>query len=153
SGLRAARPPLDTYKSGNLPYMDIKGRAAVDVQAHSDNTNFVGNVLGFQGQSLLSYNRDGYSAAQSGWKYEELEGFSSARKGEVVMWSIGSQQAGGWSWVPTTYQTQLRNGNWDWVTKSQRWHGIGGAVGSGTLRPIPDSLYLTAKPAFFGSNP
>jgi hypothetical protein len=153
SGLRAARPPLDTYKSGILPYMDIKGRVAVDVQAHSDNTNFVGNVLGFQGQSLLSYNRDGYSAAQSGWKYEELEGFSSARKGEVVMWSIGSQQAGGWSWVPTTYQTQLRNGNWDWVTKSQRWHGIGGTVGSGTLRPIPDSLYLTAKPAFFGSNP
>jgi hypothetical protein len=153
SGLRAARPPLDTYKSGILPYMDLKGRAPVDVQAHSDYTNFVGNVLGFQGQTLLSYKRDGYSTVQTGWKYEELDGFSSARKGEVIMWAMGSQQAGGWSWVPTTYQTQLRDGNWDWVTKSQRWHGIGGTVGSGTPRPIPDSLYLTAKPAFFGSNP
>jgi hypothetical protein len=69
------------------------------------------------------------------------------------MWSIGSQQAGGWTWVPTTYQTQLRQGNWDWITQSQRWHGIGGAAGSGTPQAIPDSLYLTAKPAFFGSNP
>jgi hypothetical protein len=30
--------------------------------------------------------------------------------------------------------------------------GIGGAVGSGTPRPIPDPLYLAAKPAFFGPN-
>lgn len=153
SGLRAARPPLDTYKHGVYPYKDLQGRTAVDIQAHSDYTNLVGNVLGFQGQSLLSYNQSGYSTAQTAWKYEELGGFSSASKGEVTMWSIGGQQAGGWTWVPTTYQTQLREGNWDWVTKSQRWHGIGGAVGSGTPQAIPDSLYLTAKPAFFGSNP
>jgi hypothetical protein len=153
SGLRAARPPLNTYKHGVYPYMDLGGRTAVDIQAHSDYTNLVGNVLGFQGQSLLSYKQSGYSHTQTAWKYEELGGFSSASKGEVTMWSIGGQQAGGWTWVPTTYQTQLREGNWDWVTRSQRWHGIGGAVGSGTPQVIPDSLYLTAKPAFYGSNP
>jgi hypothetical protein len=153
SGLRAARPPLDTYKYGAYPYMDVQGRTAVDIQAHSEYTNLVGNVLGFQGQSLLSYKQSGYSFAQTGWKYEELGGFSSVSKGEVTMWSIGSQQAGGWTWVPTTYQTQLREGNWDWVTQSQRWHGIGGAVGSGRPQVMPDSLYLSAKPAFFGSNP
>jgi hypothetical protein len=153
SGLRAARPPLNTYKANDLPYMDLKGRTAVDVQAHSDNTNFVGNVLGFQGQSLLSFNQTGYTFAQTGWTYEELDAFSSVSKGKVTMWSIGAQQAGGWSWVPATHQTQLREGNWDWVTKSQRWHGIGGPAGSGTPQPIPDSLYLTAKPAFVGSNP
>jgi hypothetical protein len=151
SGLRAARPPLHTYKYGVYPYMDLQGRTAVDIQSHSDYTNLVGNVLGFQGQSLLSYNQSGYSYAQKAWSYEELGGFPS--NGEVTMWSIGSQQAGGWTWVATTYQTQLREGNWDWVTQSQRWHGIGGAVGSGTPQVIPDSLYLTAKPAFFGSNP
>jgi hypothetical protein len=123
----------------------------VDIQAHSDYTNLVGNVLGVQGQSLLRYNQGGYSYAQDAWSYEVLKGFP--RDGEVTMWSIGSQQAGGWTWVPTTYQTQLRQGNWDWVTRSQRWHGIGGTVGSGTPQVIPDSLYLTAKPAFFGSNP
>jgi hypothetical protein len=174
SGIRAARPPLDKYTYGPYPYMDLQGRTAVDIQAHSDGTNLVGNVLGFRGQSLLRYkssalerlgrhlfgnrlarrvlgNQGDYSYAQTGWSYEALEKFP--KDGEVPMWSIGSQQAGGWTWVPTTYQTQLREGNWDWVTRSQRWHGIGGAVGSSKPQPIPDSLYLTAKPAFFGSNP
>jgi hypothetical protein len=151
SGFRGARPPLDTYKSGVIPYMDLRGRLAVDIQAHSDYTNLVGNVLGFKGQSLLSYKQSGYSYAQTAWSYEKLGGFP--KDGEVAMWWIGSQQAGGWTWVPTTYQTQLREGNWDWVTRSQRWHGIGGVAGSGTPQAIPDSLYLTAKPAFFGSNP
>ncbi len=49
SALRAARPPLNTYtfKSGNciLKYGDYSGRAAVDVQAFSYDTNFVGNIL------------------------------------------------------------------------------------------------------------
>src|SRR5262249_17519571 len=153
SGLRAARPPLDTYKSSIYPYMDLQGRTVVDIQSHSDYTNLVGNVLGFRGQSLLSYNQGGYSHAQTAWSYERLDGFSKDGD-EVPMWSIGSQQAGGeWTWVPETYQTQLREGNWDWVTQSQRWHGIGGSVGSGAPQAIPDSLYLTAKPAFFGSNP
>jgi len=151
SGLRAARPPLDAYKSSIYPYMDLQGRTAVDIQSHSDYTNFVGNVLGFPGQSLLSYNQGGYAYAQTAWSYERLDGF--AKDGEVPMWSIGSQQAGGWTWVPETYQTQLREGNWDWVTRSQRWHGIGGATGSGTPQVIPDSLYISTKPAFFGSNP
>ena len=151
SGLRASHPPLDKYKHGVYPYMDLQGRTTVDIQAHSYYTNLVGNVLGFRGQSLLSYNQMGYSYAQRTWLYEELAEFP--KNGEVTMWSIGGQQAGGWTWVPTTYQTQLREGNWDWVTRSQRWHGIGGAVGSGKPQVIPDSLYLTAKPAFFGSNP
>jgi len=151
SGIRAAHPPLDTYKFNVYPYMDLQGRTTVDVQAHSDYTNFVGNVLGFQGQSLLSYRKSGYSYVQNAWAYERLDGFP--KDGEVTMWSIGSQQAGGWTWVPTTYQTQLREGNWDWVTRSQKWHGIGGEVGSDAPQAIPDSLYLATKPAFFGFNP
>jgi hypothetical protein len=151
SGVRAAHPPLDTYKYGVYPYMDLQGRTAVDIQAHSDYTNLVGNVLGFRGQSLLSYSQLRYSFAQRTWSYEALSEFP--KNDVVTMWTIGSQQAGGWTWVPTTYQTQLREGNWDWVTRAQNWHGIGGAVGSGKPQVIPDSLYLTAKPAFFGSNP
>jgi hypothetical protein len=66
--------------------------------------------------------------------------------------SAGSQPAA--AREPATYRTQLREGNWDWVTQSQRWHGIGGArPGPAPPREISDSLYLTAKPAFFGSNP
>ena len=69
------------------------------------------------------------------------------------MYAIGAVQAGGWVLEPTTYKTILRDGNWDWVTRSQRWHGIGGAAGSGTPKTLPDSLYLAKKPAFFGSSP
>jgi len=151
SGLRAAHPPLDKYKYGVYPYMDLQGRTAVDIQAHSDYTNLVGNVLGFREQSLLTYSQPGYSYTQTGWSYEALDDFP--KNGVVTMWAIGAQQAGGWVWVPSTQQTQLREGNWDWVTRTQRWHGIGGAAGSSTPKGIPNSLYLTAKPAFFGSNP
>jgi hypothetical protein len=41
----------------------------------------------------------------------------------------------------------VRDGNWDWLTSSQQWHTTPSTFA------IPSSLYLTAKPAFFGSNP
>jgi len=41
----------------------------------------------------------------------------------------------------------LRHGNFDYVTNGVRWDP---AVSSQTL---PPSLYLTGKPAFFGSSP
>jgi hypothetical protein len=159
SALRAARPPLNTYtfKSGSCIYKygDYRGRAAVDVQAFSDYTNFVGNILGAPNQQLLGYNSNScFDSTEVGWAYENLHGFLS--QNIVPMWNIGSQQAGGWRWVSNAYETQLRQGNWDWVTKSQIWYRSIGATGSasnGTPQVIPDSLYLTAKPAFFGSNP
>jgi hypothetical protein len=152
TGLRGARPPLNTYKYGAYPYMDLEGRVAVDIQGHTIGANLVGNVLGFSGQTLLSYNGSGYSFTQTGWKYEVLDNFP-ADDTQVYAYSIGAVQAGGWTWLPTTYQTILRDGNWDWMTGSQKWHGIGGAAGSGTPTTIPASMYLTQKPAFFGSNP
>jgi hypothetical protein len=126
SGHRAARSPMDAYRHGAFPCMDLQGRTAVDIQGRGDYTNFVGNVLGYRGQSLLSYSQSGYSYAQHAWSHERLGEFP--KDGEVPMWSIGGQQVGGWTWVPTPYQTHLREGNWDWVTQSQRWHGIGGEV-------------------------
>jgi hypothetical protein len=35
TGLRGARPPLNTYKYGVYPYMDLQGRTAVDIQGHT----------------------------------------------------------------------------------------------------------------------
>jgi hypothetical protein len=76
------------------------------------------------------------------------------------MWQIGADQShqaidGNWGWVADTYTTMLRDGNWDWYTQTQTWLGIGGIQGTpnGTPKSIPNSLYLTSKPAFFGSNP
>jgi hypothetical protein len=136
------------------PYGDREGRIAVDIQAYSLRHNLVGNVLGKQGETLLSVNNGTYSATQDAWVFESLSGFPSDNP--VIMWNIGAYTAsttGNLSWVANTYQTQLRDGNWDWVTASQTWLGIGGTQASpnGTPQTIPDSLY-TSKPAFFGSN-
>src|SRR5262249_22154080 len=48
---------------------------------------------------------------------------------------------------PQTLSTVIRDGNYDFLTNSQRWHNTpGGFV-------IPNSMYLAAKPPFFGNNP
>jgi hypothetical protein len=165
SALRAAHPPLNTYKVADapgssrfIPYGDYQGRIAVDIQGYSLRHNLVGNVLGKQGQTLLSINANNYSATQDRFVFENLSGFASGNP--VVMWNIGADQShqaidGNWAWVASTYTTMLRDGNWDWYTQTQTWLGIGGTQGSpnGTPKPIPNSLYLTSKPAFFGSNP
>jgi hypothetical protein len=52
--------------------------------------------------------------------------------------------------------TQLRDGNFDYVTGKAHWHGIGGSGANNGLTPpanatLPASMYLASKPAFFGS--
>ena len=52
--------------------------------------------------------------------------------------------------------TLLRDGNYDYYTNEVHWHGIGGTgVNNGLTPPanhtLPASMYLTSKPAFFGS--
>ena len=114
----------------------------------------MGNVLEKQGQQLIVVNTGRYKAAQKYFSYEQLDRLSGG--GEVPMWYIGAEQDPGiWTFQPTTYQTLLREGNWDWFTQKQRWHGIGGrgATDTSTPKPIPNSLYLSSKPAFFGNNP
>lgn len=156
SGKRAAADGLATYTISPpfTPYIDGSTRRVIDIQAHSYRHNFVGNILGLRGQTPTVYPpNQGYSYTQLGWNYENLTQFTN---GYVPMWQFGSEQdPNAWTWVPNTITTQLRQGNWDWVTKRQHWHGIGGKgdADQSTPKVIPNSLYLTGKPAFFGSNP
>ena len=48
---------------------------------------------------------------------------------------------------PQTLATVIRDGNYDFLTNSQRWHNTPGGFA------MPNSMYLTSKPAFFGNNP
>jgi hypothetical protein len=165
SALRAAHPPLNSYSyplsCGPLPYGDYVGRTAVDVQAYSFNNNFVGNVLGVSGQQLLSYPSTSCFFGKQGAFQTKVsttaEWNSAGNADNVPMWQFGTYQAtvnttGNWSFVDTTINTQTLNGNWDWFTKAQHWYGTGGFVdGNGTPTTIPNSFYLSAKPAFFGT--
>jgi hypothetical protein len=164
SGLRAAHAPLNTYDYviGHCDYLygDYNGRTAVDVQAYSFYTAFVGNVLGMNGQKLLTnpdQSESCYNGTERGFVTQvttTTDWTNSANADDVVMWQIGILQAGGWSFVDSTINTQTRNGNWDWVTKAQHWYGTGRTTdGGATPETIPNSFYLTSKPAFFGSHP
>lgn len=167
SGLRAAHPPLNSYvfRQGNCnyPFMDITNRIAVHMQAHSYYHNFVGNVLGKNGQTLLSYPQALQSSCYNGTEDKFLaENITNdPDPNPVTMWKIGPYQAsvnstGSWTWVNSTISTQLRQGNFDFVTGRQNWftNPIGSVgTGNGMAQQIPNSLYLATKPAFFGSNP
>jgi hypothetical protein len=164
SGVRAAHPPLNTYiYTSNCVhhYGDYTRRTAVDIQAYNYYQSFIGNVLGINGQQLLT-KPSGCEGPQMAFMPQvttTADWNTANNQNAVIMWQIGTYQAtvnstGNWSFVDTTINTQLRNGNWDWVTGAQHWYGIGGTTdGGATPVAIPNSFYLSSKPAFFGTNP
>lgn len=153
TGLRPAHAPLNTYTTSGQPYVDGDIRAGVSIGAYAYRQNIVGCVLGYSGQSLIV---DPPWVTQTRFNYEELDVITDAA--EVMMYYIGSYQgpSSTLTMVPGSYATHLRQGNWDWYTASQHWHGIGGSVEYGnppnvTKPPIPPSLYLNGTPAFFSN--
>jgi hypothetical protein len=98
--------------------------------------SFVGNVLGRAGQ-------------MAGFVYEApaMAG-TSANWGSKNIWLLGYDPERWGSYAdPQTLSTVIRDGNFDFVTNSQKWHNTPAGF------TIPDSLYLSGKPAFFGDNP
>lgn len=86
---------------------------------------FIGNVLGSLGLDTTDW------------------AVNSQHPWPPGMWKLGYAPAH-WEQAadPLVLATVLRDGNWDHVTKSVIWDR--------PEQPVPDSLYLTAKPAFFG---
>jgi hypothetical protein len=158
SGHRAAHPPLNTFTHTDYcvhHYGDYGGgaRAPVDVQAGSNYNNFVGNVLGMNGQQLLT-EPGGCIGPQSAFLVQVTTGAqynASRAANDVPMWQIGYEQYGGGSFIDTTIDTITRNGNWDWMSKAQYWYGTGGTTDIGAPMTIPNSFYLKSKPVFFGT--
>ncbi len=99
---------------------------------------FVGNVLGEDGR-------------MEGWSYDDPgDGIggstSNAWQDGGAIWRLG-YDPGHWDQIadPKVRQTAVRDGNFDFVTGRVHWDR--------TPRDLPDSLYLTSKPAFFGDRP
>jgi hypothetical protein len=97
---------------------------------------FIGNVLGEPGR-------------MDGWIYEDpgdgtYGGASNKWRTGPTIWKLGYDlPAREQSLDPKVRSTVVRDGNFDYVTNTVRWDHA--------PRVLPDSLYLTAKPAFFGS--
>ena len=105
-------------------------RRCAGASAFSYWMSFVGNVLGLPGQ-------------MAGWTYEKSDA-------DDAVWAIGwENHADLFDPDPTVAASLLRDGNYDYLTDSVHWHGIGSA--GSTPVTLPASLYLLTKPAFFGS--
>jgi hypothetical protein len=94
--------------------------------------SWVGNVLGTPGK-------------MSGWAYDGLSGNNSFPP--TAIWTLGDMDISPQGYDPNVEAKAIRDGNYDFLTNSQHWHNTPGKFA------MPNSLYLTSKPAFFGSNP
>jgi hypothetical protein len=124
---------------------DGVARRAVGLEEGHYWYNFVGNVLGYSGMSPSPY---------SAFTYEDEYPYSESA---APMWRLGKPNSIGINanTDPKVAETILRDGNFDYATNELRWHGIGGPPSTTppSASTLPDSLYLTEKPAFFEDNP
>jgi hypothetical protein len=162
STLRVAAAPLNAYTNGGHSYGDYGNRFGLTIQAGSYFNSFVGNVIGFSGTnnppsatSLAEGGALSFSllTGQTSFIFENLTALPSG--GTVPLWNIGEVQSGSGSnsWNANSYTTLIRDGNWDWFTQTQTWLGLGGTQASplGVAMTLPNSLYLTSAPPFFGN--
>jgi len=127
--------------------------------------SFVGNILGRPGKTTggswwnsFVGNIPGLRRKIRVWKYTDPAlscdalGNNCAAKNanwtDLDIWKLGYDPER-WRMYPDpqTLSTVIRDGNYDFLTNSQRWHNTTAGFA------MPDSLYLKTKPSFFGSNP
>lgn len=111
-------------------------RFPVDIDKDNLYFNLVGNVLGDPGVS---------------WGFQMNGGSCSSGSQYVYMIGYGGEGCGG-SHDPETFSTMLRHGNHDRSTDTTRWctdSGEPGCQGGDGSHAIPNSLYLTGRPAWW----
>lgn len=114
----------DATQPGNGP------RRCAGATGYSYYFNFAGNVLGLPGQMAgFTYDATGPDAMST-----------------PAIWLLGWDDQSPQPYDPYVASTTIRHGNWDYLQNVVTWDP------SNTNHAIPASLYLTAKPAFFGSN-
>jgi hypothetical protein len=124
--LRGIRAPFDNQAGGRIDDATQSPNApkrSAGLMAYSYWMSFVGNVLGASGQ-------------MAGWVYE-------ATNGKPAIWALGWDGAKPYPTDARVAATTLRHGNFDYVTNTVKWDP------SITSHTLPNSLYLTHKPAFF----
>jgi hypothetical protein len=107
---------------------DLPGRngplRAAGAQAYSYWFSFIGNVLGVPGHT-------------SGWSYDGT--FTKA------IWLLGWDNLPNQLDDPSVAKTTIRDANFDYLTNTVVW------AANDTAHTLPNSLYLTQKPAFFNA--
>jgi hypothetical protein len=127
SGYRRAFTTLNGTSVNDANLGPLRAAAA---HAYAYWFSFIGNVLGTPGK-------------MSGWTYNCVNGTNQIVS--PCVWNLG--------WVDITPQgndpnvalTTIRDGNYDYLNNAQKW------ITTPAGYSIPNSLYISSKPAFFGS--
>ncbi len=147
TGQRTAAPPLDVYAftagDGSFHFEDEGNRRAIGLSAGHYWYNFIGNVLGYQGMTLLAKPLSVYRNVQTSWEYD-----ATGTAGAVPMWSLVGEHFGGDPNPDLQVKTTAaRHGNFDYVSNTIVWDP------ANADHKLPDSLYIPSKPGFFGAVP
>jgi hypothetical protein len=126
--LRGIRAPFDNQNPAGGRIDDATQsrngpKRSAGLMAYSYWMSFIGNVLGAPGQ-------------MGGWVYE-------ATSGKPSIWMLGWDSVQPYPTDARVASTTLRHGNFDYVTNTVKWDP------TITNHMLPNSLYLTQKPAFF----
>jgi len=103
---------------------------AVGAQAYSYWFSFIGNVLGMPS-----------GGGVPGWVYSA----SNWTSGSPSIWQLGWDSFSPYPVDAKVASTATRDGNFDYVTNSVVW------AANDTVHTLPNSFYLSAKPAFFAA--
>lgn len=126
--LRGIRAPFDNQAGGRIDDATAPRNGpqrAAGLMAFSYWMTFAGNVLGAPGK-------------MDGWVYE-----TSFAGGKPGIWMLGWDAVSPYPVDAKVLATAIRHGNFDYLTNSVKWDP---AIAS---RGLPESLYLSGKPAFF----
>jgi hypothetical protein len=141
---------LGTPDGVQVALVDQQNRRAVGLSINHWYYSFVANVLGYP-NGYLQYPNPFSPEVQSplfvyAWAAGTVPGGNEGT--QTPLWQIGYD---GNNWLTTpdaqVVATTLRHGNYDYLTNGIVWDPT---IASHTL---PPSLYLTSRPAFFGSSP
>ncbi len=148
--------------------VDSNNKRGIGLTVYQKWYSFVGNVIGVPNGYLQSPaigfaypSTFGPGPQGSVFRYEWLGGpfGTDTSPTYAPIWQIGYDGSNWFTTQESTSQaTVQRDGNYDYFTKQVHWHGVGGTgQNNGLTAPagatLPSSLYLSSKPAFFGSNP
>ena len=103
---------------------------AASAHAYAYWMSFIGNVLGTPGQ-------------MTGWTYDAISGTNNIPPRAI--WMLGWMDITPQGYDPNVAATAIRDGNYDYVTNKVAW------AATDTAHTLPNSLYLTQKPAFFSA--
>jgi hypothetical protein len=92
--------------------------------------SFLGDVLGTAGHT-------------GGWTYNCISGPNSIPSD--CIWELGWVDIAPQGYDPNVASSAIQDGNYDYLTGTIHW------ASSDTAHTLPDSLYLSGKPAFFNS--